>query len=79
MNKVMLMDALSHEVYMTRTAALAEYKDLLSVKDLSAIFGVSAQTIYKEIRNGKFGDPIRIGRTYKIPKIHILERFFYYA
>jgi len=70
------LNVLSQNVSLIEPTALAEYKDLLSVKDLSAIFEVSVQTIYKEIKNGKFGDPIRIGRTYKIPKIHILERFF---
>jgi len=52
------------------------YKDLLSVKDLSEIFRVTKQTIYKEIHNGKFGQPIQIGRAYKIPKSYILQRYF---
>jgi len=55
---------------------LTEYRDLLSVKDLSTLFDVSEQTIYKEIKDGKFGVPIKIGRTYKIPKIYIMERYF---
>jgi predicted DNA-binding transcriptional regulator AlpA len=55
---------------------LSEYRDLLSVKDLSVLFDVSEQTIYKEIKDGKFGVPIKIGRTYKIPKIYIVERYF---
>ena len=60
-----------------RIPLLDGYRDLLSVEDLSAIFEVSKQTIYKEIKNGKFGNPIRIGRSYKIPKIHIVQRYFY--
>lgn len=56
---------------------LYEYKDLLSVTDLSKIFEVSKQTIYKEIKDGKFGSPIKIGRTYKVPKIYILQKFFH--
>lgn len=55
---------------------LKEYKDLLSVKDLMEIFNVSKTTIYKEIKNGKMGTPIRIGRAFKIPKIYIYNKFF---
>jgi predicted DNA-binding transcriptional regulator AlpA len=56
---------------------LTGYKDLLSVEDLSFIFEVSKQTIYKEMKDGKFGIPIQIGRAYKIPKIYILRRYFH--
>jgi excisionase family DNA binding protein len=55
---------------------LAEYRDLLSVKDLAEICEVSRQTIYKEMKDGKFGTAIQIGRAYKIPKISILKRYF---
>ena len=54
---------------------LNEYNDLLDVSDLSEIFGVSKQTIYKELKQNKFGEPIKIGRTYKIPKRHIIKNF----
>ena len=55
---------------------LEKYRDLLSVKDLTEIFGVSKQTIYKNIKDGKFGTPIKIGRAFKIPRIYIWENFF---
>jgi len=55
---------------------LNEYNDLLSVQDLMKIFEVSKATIYKNIRNGKFGVPIQIGRAYKIPKIYLLKKYF---
>jgi excisionase family DNA binding protein len=48
----------------------------LSAEDLSKILRVSKQTIYKEIRNGKFGKPIKFGREYRIPKIFVVEKFF---
>jgi len=57
--------------------ALTEYGDLLSVDDLKSIFGISKQTIYKGIKDGTFGTPIKIGRAYKIPKIHVLKKYFY--
>ena len=55
---------------------LDEYKDLLSVQDLMKIFGVSKATIYKEIKQGKFGTPICIGRSFKIPRIYVYNKFF---
>ena len=55
---------------------LLKYPDLLSINDLTEIFGVSKQTIYKEVKQGKFGKPIQIGRVYKIPKIYILNKYF---
>jgi len=54
---------------------LSEYKDLLSVGDLSVIFNVCKATIYKSIKNGDFGKPIQIGRAYKIPKNYIIKKF----
>lgn len=54
---------------------LSQYSDLLSVNDLSEIFHVSKPTIRKEIKNGKFGKPICIGRAYKIPRTIIIDYF----
>jgi len=55
---------------------LQEYRDLLSVQDLMQIFSVGKTTIYKEIKNGKFGKPIMIGRAFKIPRIYIWDKYF---
>ena len=55
---------------------LIGYGDLLTVADLAEIFMVSKQTIYKELKAGKFGAPIQIGRTYLVSKIYIEQRFF---
>ena len=55
---------------------LSEYKDLLSVDDLSKIFEVSKATIYKSIKQGDFGRPIKIGRAYKVPKSYIIKKYF---
>ena len=63
--------------YIANPQALIEYRDLLSVRDLSSIFEVSENTVYKEIKAGKFGTPIRIGRAYKIPKLFVIQKFFH--
>ena len=67
---------MNQEKNITSDISLREYKDLLSVNDLSIIFRVSKQTIYKELQEGKFGNPIQIGRAYKIPKVYIIQRYF---
>jgi len=59
-----------------KNSPLDGYRDLLSVNDLSTIFDVSNQTVYKEIKDGKFGVPIQIGREYKVSKIYVLSRYF---
>ena len=58
------------------TMTLDSYGDLLTAKDLSEFLGVSLQTIYKEIRDGKFGTPVKFGREFRIPKVYIQQRYF---
>jgi len=58
-----------------RVLNLDSYGDLMSTKDLSTFLGVSKQTIYKEIRDGKFGVPLKFGREYRIPKIYISRKY----
>jgi excisionase family DNA binding protein len=55
---------------------LGKYNDLLTVSDLAKIFSVSKQTVYKEMKAGKFGDMIKIGREYRVPRVYILQNFF---
>ena len=72
----MIDNMISANSFKMPQAALSSYKDLLSVDDLMKIFGVSKNTIYKCIQQGKFGTPIQIGRSYKIPKMYIIKKFF---
>lgn len=73
----MKMNLASFEHYEYEPNVLMDYHDLLSIQDLATIFSVSAQTVYKELRNGKFGNPIRIGRAIKVPKAYIIKRYFH--
>jgi len=59
----------------TKIAALDNYGDLLTVKNLSEIFFASKQTIYREIQKGVFGTPVMMGRQYLFPKGYIVERY----
>ena len=61
-----------NQVRQSQSATLSCFGDLLSVKDLSKILGISEQTTYKEIRRGKFGSPLKFGREYRIPKIFVV-------
>ena len=70
------MDVVPLENCIVSSTLLVEYRDLLSVEDLTKIFEVSKQTIYKGLKEGAFGTPIQIGRAYKIPKVYILHRYF---
>ncbi len=50
----------------------ANYPDVLTVEDLSKMLGISTKTTYKLLKEKKIKS-ITIGRTYKIPKINVLE------
>ena len=63
-------------IFIRKQETLSNYGDLLNIKDLSTIFNVSKNTIYKSVKDGKFGTPIQIGRAYKIPKIYVIKKFF---
>ena len=55
--------------------SIDKYPDLLSVQHLAEIFKVSKNTIYKEIKAGKFGTPIQIGRALKVPRMYVWNKF----
>lgn len=50
----------------------ANYPDVLTVEDLSKMLSISTKTAYKLLKEKKIKS-ITIGRTYKIPKIYVLE------
>ena len=60
-----------------KVLSLDNYGDLMSAKDLSIFLGISKQTVYKEIRDGKFGTPLKFGREYRIPKLYISRKYFH--
>lgn len=53
------------EAYMKKS--LKNYPDVLEVKDLCAVLGISDKTAYGLLRKGAIKH-IRIGRIYKVPK-----------
>jgi len=49
-----------------------EYPDLLDVNDMSRILNVSVKTTYKLLKSSEVKH-IKIGREYRIPKIHLIS------
>jgi excisionase family DNA binding protein len=48
------------------------YPDVMDVKQVSEILGVSTKTVYKQIKDGEL-QCIKIGREFRIPKVSILN------
>lgn len=62
------MNISSKDVYRT---LLKDYPDIMSIEEMSAALGVSTKTAYKLLREGEI-TAIKVGRAYRIPKIHLL-------
>ena len=56
------------EVY---ASVLKEYPDILSPEETAKALGVSTKTVYRLLRNNTISH-IKMGRTYKVPKAHLL-------
>jgi excisionase family DNA binding protein len=50
----------------------SNYPDVVDVEQLSEMLGISTKTAYKLLQDGSI-QHIKIGRTYKIPKINVLR------
>ena len=50
---------------------LKHYPDVMNIEEMSRALGVSTKTSYKLIRTGKI-TAMKVGRTYRIPKVHLL-------
>jgi len=55
---------------------LSEFNDLMTVSDIAKLFRISNQTVYKELKKGRFGATVKMGRAYLIPKSQIISIFF---
>lgn len=51
------------------------YPDILNIKQVSTILGVSKKTVYNLIKKGVFSC-IKVGREYRIPKVNVVQYFF---
>ena len=49
-----------------------EYPDVLDVKQVSGILGVSTKVVYRLLNNGTIVS-LKIGRAFRIPKVSIMK------
>ncbi len=51
---------------------LENYPDVMNIEDICTALNIGKNTAYQLVRN-KSLKSIRIGKTYKIPKIYLIE------
>ena len=51
---------------------LKKYPDVLNIKQMCEIFGISEKTGYKLLQENKIRS-LKIGRSYRIPKVHLIH------
>lgn len=49
-----------------------EYPDVVNVAQMSRMLGISEKSAYRLLRENRI-EHFRVGRIYKIPKLHILN------
>jgi len=49
-----------------------EYPDVLDVKQVSKLLGVSTKTVYRLLRSGTL-DSLKIGREFRVPKVNVMR------
>lgn len=59
----------TQEVY---RATFKDYPDVLDVKQVSQLLGVSTKTVYRLLRSGTL-DSLKIGREFRIPKVNVMK------
>ena len=64
----MLLNIMGSKPYHVR---LKEFPDVMNVKQMCEILGISTKTGYKLLKDGQI-EALKVGRTYRIPKIHVL-------
>lgn len=52
-------------------SVLKDYPDALTVEEMSRALGISTKTGYRLIRENKI-ESLKVGRSYRIPKAHLL-------
>ena len=53
-------------------SVLKDYPDVLTVEEMSRALSISTKTGYKLIRENKI-ESLKVGRSYRIPKAHLLS------
>ncbi|MBR0228553.1 MAG: helix-turn-helix domain-containing protein [Clostridia bacterium] len=56
----------------TNNVRIKDYPDVMNIDQMSEILGISSKTGYKLLKQGAI-TAMKVGRTYRIPKIHVLS------
>ena len=64
-----MMDISTQEIY---RIVFKEYPDILDVKQVSVLLGVSTKTVYRLLRNGSLSS-LKIGREFRVPKVNVMK------
>ena len=64
-----MLDNKSQEVY---RIVFKGYPEVLDVKQVSKVLGVSTKTIYKLIRRGTLSS-MKVGREFRVPKVALMR------
>lgn len=54
------------------TLMLKTYPDVMNIHELCEVLGISIKTGYRLLQNGNI-TYIKVGRTYRIPKVYVLQ------
>ena len=63
------MDINSQDIY---RSVFKGYPEVLNVKQVSTVLGISAKTVYKLIRKGALSS-MKVGREFRVPKVVIMK------
>ena len=63
------MELNTNEIY---RVVFKEYPDVMDVKQVSKLLGVSTKTVYRLLREGAM-DSLKIGREFRIPKVNVMK------
>ena len=63
------MEGNTNEIY---TIVFKEQPDVLDVKQVSSLLGVSSKVVYRLLRSGTI-ESLKIGREFRIPKVYLMK------
>ena len=63
------VDISKQEIY---RIVFKDYPDILDVKQVSTLLGVSTKTVYRLLREGTL-DSLKIGREFRVPKVNVMK------
>lgn len=63
------MEISSQEIY---RVVFKEYPDVLDVKQVSSLLGVSTKVVYRLLRDGSLAS-LKVGRVFRVPKVHVMS------